>query len=580
MNIFHFFKDYILTCLGDLKRECKWPDDLDFNRVTIEPPKQASHGDLSTNAAMILAKPLALSPRVVADLLVQKLNNHPDISAVSVAGPGFINFSLHANIWYDRLNDILTQGLSYGGQKAGNKEVINIEFVSANPTGPLHTGHGRGAVYGDVLAALFEKIGYSVCREYYINDAGGQTDTLARSAYLRYLQALGEDVKEERFEGLYPGDYLVPIGDYLAVTHGNKWKNAAESEWIGPIRTLTIDRMMDVIKDDLRALGVKMNVFTSESKLVKQGRVEECLSILQEKGDLYKGILEKPKGHNDADWEARPQTLFKATQYGDDVDRALKKSNGEWTYFAGDIAYHLDKYKRGFAKMIDVLGADHGGYIKRIQAATRAVTHGQVNLDVKVTQLVNFMENGEPVKMSKRAGTFIKLRDVIDRVGKDVTRFMMLTRRQDVTIDFDFIKVQEQTRDNPVFYVQYAHARCCSVLRHAQAQGFRPHWQENIASLLTDDAELDMIKILANWPRQVEIAAQAYEPHRLAFYLQDVAAAFHSLWNKGKEQTHLRFIEPENKDLTQARLALVQGIAIIIASGLTLFGITPVEEMR
>lgn len=580
MNIFHFFHKFVLATIEQLKKNHNWPEDLDTSKVVVEPPKESSHGDLSTNAAMVLAKAVGMNPRALADIIAQELKNHPEVESIAVAGPGFINMTIREDFWRSQLQYILTAGVHYGDSNIGENEYINVEYVSANPTGPLHTGHGRNAVFGDAIASLLEKVGYKVCREYYVNDAGGQTDILARSVYQRYRQALGCDVPESAFEGLYPGDYLVPVAESLAKEHGNRWLDAPESEWIDIMRATAIDTMMDLVRDDLAALGVHMNVFTSERKLVQEGRVEEALKILEDHDDMYVGVLEKPKGHDDAEWEERPQTLFKATKYGDDVDRPVKKSDGSWTYFAGDIAYHLDKYRRGFTTMVDVLGADHGGYIKRIQAATKAVTNGRAHAEVKVCQMVNFMENGVAIRMSKRAGTFIKLRDVVDRVGKDVTRFIMLTRRQDVGIDFDFAKVTEQTRDNPVFYIQYAHARTRSILRHGETLVGKEEFNEKLTKLLTDPAELDIIKLLAGWPRQVEIAAMVREPHRIAFYLNDVAAAFHGLWNKGKENTELRFIDPENGELTKARLFLVQAIATVIASGLTLFGITPVEEMR
>lgn len=580
MDVFHFFRDAVICVLKQISQDHHWSEGVDFSKVVVEPPKEASHGDLSTNAAMVLAKAVGMSPRQLADLIADSLKKHPNIENISVAGPGFINMTLHMSFWQDRVKDILEQELNYGSSTFGKGQCVNVEYVSANPTGPLHTGHGRNAVLGDAIAALLQKIGYTVQREYYVNDAGGQTDILARSAYLRYLQALGQTISENSFDGLYPGDYLIAVGNMLAEEHGKKWMHASEDEWLDPIRTQAINHMMELIKEDLEALGVHMDVFTSEKELVQQGRIEESLKILEDRGDLYVGVLERPKGHDVEDWEPRPQTLFRSTKYGDDVDRPLKKSDGSWTYFAGDIAYHLDKFRRGFPLMIDILGADHSGYLKRIQSAARAVTDEKGCAEVKVCQMVNFLENGVPLKMSKRAGTFIKLRDVIDRVGKDVTRFIMLTRRQDVGIDFDFAKVLEQTRDNPVFYVQYAHARCCSVLRHAESFVAETSFKPSPLTLLTDEAELDIIKLLAGWPRQVEVSALAREPHRIAFYLHDIAAAFHGLWNKGKENTELRFIDPENMPLTHARLALVKAIATVIASGLTLFGITPVEEMR
>jgi arginyl-tRNA synthetase len=506
----------------------------------------------------------------LAEIIAASLRQLPEVTHVEIAGPGFINITLKPDFWQRQLLTILQTGTAYGNSDIGGKQKVNVEYVSANPTGPMHTGHGRNAVLGDAIASLLQKVGYEVCREYYINDAGGQIDALARSVYLRYK------------EGMYGADYLVPAGQELATLKGDVWIGKPESEWIEEIRQFSVQAMMALIRQDLDALGVHMDVFTSEKHLVDGGGVEKVLKVLEEKGDLYVGTLERPKGHDVEDWEPRPQTLFRATAYGDDVDRPLKKSDGSWTYFASDIAYHFDKFQRGFTQMIDVLGADHGGYVKRIQAATAAVTGGQGHAEVKTCQMVNFMENGVPIKMSKRAGTFIKLRDVTDRVGKDVTRFIMLTRRHDMGIDFDFAKVVEQTRDNPVFYVQYAHARVCSVLRHGLT--LLPDALDDLpiinVSLLTDESELEMIKLLANWPRQVEVAALIREPHRIAYFLHDVAAAFHVLWNKGKDQTHLRFIDTNDHPMTIARLALVKGVATVIASGLNLFGITPLEEMR
>ncbi len=583
MNIFHFFKEAVLTVVQKLIQEGHLPEELDLSRVTVDPPKEAGHGDLATNVAMVLAKPSGKNPKALATLMLEPLRNLEDVNHVEIAGPGFINLTLKPDFWRRQLLDILQTGTAYGNSVLGAGEKINVEYVSANPTGPMHAGHGRNAVLGDAIASLLQKIGYNVYREYYVNDAGGQIDALARSVYLRYREALGHPIQDSDFqEGMYASDYLTPVGQDLARLKGDAWIGKPESVWMDEIRRFSVDAMMTIIREDLDALGVHMDVFTSEKKLVEEGAVDAALKILEEKGDLYVGVLERPKGHEVEDWEPRPQTLFRATAYGDDVDRPLKKSDGSWTYFAGDIAYHFDKFRRGFPKMIDVLGSEHGGYVKRIQAATAAVTSGQGQAEAKSYQNVNFMENGAPIKMSKRAGTFIKLRDVTDRVGKDVTRFIMLTRHHDNTIDFDFAKVVEQNRENPVFYVQYAHARVCSVLKHGLA--LFPDILDDLSkinvSLLTDVSELEMIKLLVNWPRQVEVAAVFREPHRIAYYLHDVAAAFHGLWNKGKDHTHLRFIDPEDRAITAARLALVKGVATVIASGLELFGITPLQEMR
>ena len=583
MNIFHFFKEAVLTAVQELVQEGHLPEGLDLNRITVDPPKEAGHGDLATNAAMVLAKPAAKSPMAIATLMLEPLRQLEDVSHVEIAGPGFINLTLKPDFWRQQLLHIVQTGAAYGNSLLGAGEKINVEYVSANPTGPMHAGHGRNAVLGDAIASLLQKIGYSVCREYYVNDAGGQIDALARSVYIRYREALGHAIKDSDFqEGMYGSDYLIPVGQDLARLKGDVWIDKPESIWIEEIRRFSVDAMMTIIRADLDALGIHMDVFTSEKRLVDEGGVDAALKILEEKGDLYVGVLERPKGHEVEDWEPRPQTLFRATAYGDDVDRPLKKSDGSWTYFASDIAYHFDKFRRGFSQMVDVLGSEHGGYVKRIQAATAAVTAGKGHAEAKSYQMVNFMENGAPIKMSKRAGTFIKLRDVTDRVGKDVTRFIMLTRHHDNSIDFDFAKVVEQNRENPVFYVQYAHARICSVLKHGL--GIFPDALDDFSktnvSLLTDASELEMIKLLVSWPRQVEVAAVFREPHRIAYYLHDVAAAFHVLWNKGKDNTHLRFIDPEDRATTIARLVLVKGVATVIASGLELFGITPLQEMR
>jgi arginyl-tRNA synthetase len=584
MNLFRHFLDIVAAEIGELARAGVLPAGLDTSRIAVEPPRDPAHGDISTNAAMVLAKPAGMAPRALAEKLVERLKRRPEVIAAAPAGPGFINLRLADAFWHDRLAEIVRAGPAYGDARLGAGKPVNVEYVSANPTGPMHVGHGRGAVVGDALAALLEKVGFAVTREYYINDAGAQVDVLARSAYLRYREALGESIGAIP-EGLYPGDYLKETGRALAARDGRKWLGAAEEAWLPAVRDFAISEMLALIRGDLAALGVRHDVFTSERAIVAAGAIERALETLEGQGLVYVGTLEPPKGKLPDDWEARPQTLFRSTQFGDDVDRPLKKSDGSWTYFAADIAYHLDKYRRGFADMIDVWGADHGGYVKRVAAAVTALSGGQAALDVKLCQLVNLFDKGAPVRMSKRAGTFVTLREVVDEVGKDVFRFVMLTRRNDQALDFDYAKVVEQSKDNPVFYVQYAHARARSVLRHAAEQfsaaQLRP---ESLAAAplqrLTDPAELALIRHLASWPRLVESAAETHEPHRIAFYLQELAAAFHGLWNKGKDDSGLRFIMSDAPELTMARLTLVQAVAFVVASGLRVFGVEPVEEMR
>jgi arginyl-tRNA synthetase len=584
MNLFAHFHDVVAAEVLALAKAGALPEGLDLSRIAVEPPRDPSHGDLSTNAAMVLAKPAGRNPRELAQQLAERLRAHPDVTSADVAGPGFLNFKLVDAFWHARLAEILRAGPAYGDSRVGQGRRVNVEYVSTNPTGPLHVGHGRGAVVGDALAALLEKAGFSVCREYYINDAGAQVDTLARSTYLRYREALGERI-DAIPEGYYPGEYLIDTGRRLAERDGKKWLGRPEADWLGPVREFAIAEMMAEIRADLGALGVEQKVFSSERALVAAGAIEKALATLEADGLIYTGILDPPKGKLPEDWEPRPQTLFRSTQFGDDVDRPLKKSDGSWTYFAADIAYHLDKYRRGFAEMIDVWGADHGGYVKRLQAAVKALTHGKGALDVKLCQLVNLFDRGQPVRMSKRAGTFVTLRDVVDEVGKNVFRFIMLTRRNDQPLDFDFAKVTEQSKDNPVFYVQYAHARAASVLRLAAEQFPAAELaSESLAdsrlSRLAAPEELGLIKRLAGWPRLVESAAETHEPHRIAFYLQELAAEYHMLWNKGKEEPSLRFLIAEEPELTRARLALVQGIKHVVASGLRVFGVEPVEEMR
>ena len=584
MNLFRHFRDEIVGAIERLAADGRLPATLDLSRVTVEPPREAGHGDLSTNAAMVLSKAANLKPRQLADMLCERLRTIEAITEVSVAGPGFVNLRIADSFWQQRVADVLRTGRSYGASTIGSGQKVNVEYVSTNPTGPLHLAHARGAVFGDALASLLAKAGYSVTREYYINDAGAQVDTLARSTHLRYREALGDDIGKIP-EGLYPGEYLKDTGRALANRDGRKWLDASESEWLAPVRQFAIDAMMDLIRRDLAALGIHQDVFTSERSLVAARRVEDAVKALTDRGLIYTGTLDPPKGKPVEDWEPRPQTLFRATAFGDDIDRPLRKSDGSGTYFANDIAYHFDKFRRGFAVMIDVWGADHFGYIKRMQAAVKAITDGKGDLDVKIVQLVTLLRAGEVVKMSKRAGTFVALEDVVDEVGKDVVRFIMLTRKNDSPLDFDLTKVVEQSRDNPVFYVQYAHARARSVMRHAEAE--MPAIDRTSAALakapldrLADPAELGLVKLLAGWPRLVEAAAEAHEPHRIAFYLSDVAAAFHGLWNKGKDEASLRFLVPADAPLTAARLALVEATATVIASGLEIMGVTPVEEMR
>jgi arginyl-tRNA synthetase len=584
MNVFSYFHAEIAAVLGRLAADGKLPTALDLAKLVVEPPRDPAHGDLSTNAAMVLTKQAGMPPRAIAELLAEALRAHPEVTQVDIAGPGFLNWRLKTEFWQARLKDVLGAGPAYGASEIGRGIKVNIEYVSANPTGPMHVGHARGAVFGDALASLLVKAGFDVCREYYINDAGAQVDVLARSAYLRYREALGEAIGEIP-QGLYPGDYLKAAGQAIAARDGDKWLGKDEAEWLEPIRSLAIDAMLVMIKDDLASLGVRHDVFTSERALHASGAVDKALATLEGAGLIYVGVLEPPKGKTPDDWEPRPQTLFAASRFGDDVDRPLKKSDGAWTYFAADIAYHLDKYRRGYARQIDVLGADHGGYVKRMQAAVTAITNGAGALDVKICQLVQLLDNGEPVKMSKRSGTFVTLRDVVDQVGKDIVRFMMLTRKNDQTLDFDFAKVIDQSRDNVVWYVQYAHARAQSVLRRARAEDTASDLGDAALvaadlSPLVDPSEVALIRLLAGWPRLIESAAEAHEPHRLAFYLYEIAAQFHSLWNKGKDDAGLRFVLADEPKTTLARLALVQAVAFVIASGLDVFGVAPVMELR
>ena len=495
MNHFAYIRERVIAALAALSDEGTIPGSLDTSRITVEPPRDPEHGDVATNAAMVLAKQAGLNPRDLAGMISAGLSEEAEITDADVAGPGFINIRLADPFWWDRLRDVLSAGTAYGDSEMGSGHAVNVEYVSANPTGPMHVGHGRGAVVGDALAALLSKAGYEVTKEYYINDAGAQVDTLARSLYLRYREAHGEDIGEIP-DGLYPGEYLIDAAAQLKEADGGKWLEASEEEWLDPVRRFAVKSMMALIRQDLAALGVAHNQFSSERALVQAGGVDGVLEALTDRDLIYTGVLEPPKGKKPDDWEERPQTLFRASQYGDDVDRPVQKSDGSWTYFATDMAYHLDKYKRGFSDMINVWGADHGGYVKRMQAAVSALTEGQGTLNVKLCQMVNLMEDGEPVKMSKRSGTFVTLREVIDQVGKDVVRFLMLTRKNDAQLDFDLAKAVEQSRDNPVFYVQYCHARCCSVLRHA-AEVFD---EAEFTPIALKAADLSLLAIRQNWP--------------------------------------------------------------------------------
>ena len=589
----HLFADVLArvhAACGLLATEGAWPAGIDLSRVVVEPPRDAAHGDMATNAAMVLAKEARAKPRELAEKIAEKLRRDDLIASVDIAGPGFINLTLKPQAWADALRTVVREGTSYGRGAAGVVEKVNVEYVSANPTGPMHVGHCRGAVFGDALASLLDFAGHDVVREYYINDAGAQVDVLARSAFLRYREALGEDIGEIP-EGLYPGDYLKPVGQALAAEHGDKLLAMGEAAWLPAVRAKAVAMMMAMIRQDLAALNIKHEVFFSERSLIETGnnRVAATIDYLRSKGDVYEGRLQPPKGAPVEDYEDREQTLFRATTYGDDVDRPLLKSDGSYTYFAADIAYHKDKFDRGFRNLVDVWGADHGGYIKRMQAAVKAVTSGSAALDVKIVQLVKLLRNGEPVKMSKRSGDFVTLREVVDEVGSDAVRFMMLFRKNDAVLDFDLAKVLEQSKDNPVFYVQYGHARGHSIFKNAR-EVFPDLPEEDRARAsflgdaaverLTDPAELSLQRQLAQFPRLIDAAAAAHEPHRIAFYLYDLASEFHALWTRGRDLPYLRFIINNDAEITKARLALVQGVVSVLASGLAVLGVHAPDEMR
>ena len=575
MNLFADIRALVGDALDAMAADGALPGGLDHGAVTVEPPRDAGHGDMATNAAMVLAKPAGMPPREIAGALAARLTLDGRVDAAEVAGPGFINLRLSDAAWQGVVAAALEEGFGRSGMGAGRR--INVEYVSTNPTGPLHVGHARGAVFGDALAALLEYSGHEVVREYYVNDGGAQVDTLARSVYLRYLEAHGREV--EFPEGVYPGDYLAPVGEALRDEVGDGYLEAGEEVWLAPIREFATGAMMDLIRADLASIGVEMDVFSSEKALYGTGRIEAAIEALRARDLIYAGTLEPPKGKLPEDWEPREQTLFRSTAYGDDVDRPIVKSDGSWTYFAPDIAYHYDKVERGFDALIDVFGADHGGYVKRMKAAVAALTDGAVPLDVKLVQIVRTFRNGEPVKLSKRAGNLILLADVVEEVGAGATRFHMLTRKNDAPLDFDFAKVREQSRDNPVFYVQYAHARVHSARRKAEEAGIDLEPEPDL-TLLDDAAEIALARKIGEWPRLVEIAARGHEPHRIAFYLYELASEFHALWNRGNDSPALRFVQEDAADASRAKLALARATGRTIAAGLGVLGVEPLDEMR
>ncbi len=583
MDVFAIFSERVLNALSAL-----FPDDDRLppllDKIVVEPPRDPGHGDLSTNAAMVIAKPLGRNPREIATELAESFADDADVASVEVAGPGFLNFRLTNAIWQRMLGSVLTEGDAFGRRDIGQGAKVNVEYVSANPTGPMHVGHTRGAVYGDALASLMAYCGYDVTREYYINDAGAQVDVLAQSVFLRYREALGEEIGAIP-SGLYPGDYLKPVGQALADEFGDSLKDKPEAEWLPLVKERVLAAMLELIKADLAKLGVEHEVFFSERSLHEQGGpIDLMLDWLRTRGLVYQGKLDPPKGKAPEDWEDREQTLFRATEFGDDTDRALVKSDGTYAYFASDIAYHRDKYLRGFNEQVIVLGADHAGYVKRLQAAVKAISEGEAGIDVRICQLVRLLRHGEPVKMSKRSGDLVTLAEVVDEVGPDAVRFMLLFRRNDAQLDFDFALVKEQTRDNPVFYVQYAHARACSVFRTAERDAPALDLSEealrnaDLSEIRTPE-EMELVKLVGQWPRIVAGAAKAHEPHRVAFYLHELAAAFHAFWAKGKEKPELRFVNQDRLTLTLARLGLVFAVRQVLQSGLAILGVSAPKEL-
>ncbi len=577
MSLYAQYAALLDGVLDDLVADGALPAELDRRNVTVEPPRDPAHGDLATNAAMVLAKAAGTNPRALAEAIKPKLEALPPVTSVEVAGPGFINLRLTPDAWRDELTTILRQGDEYGLSTAGANERVNVEYVSANPTGPLHMGHCRGAVVGDSLARLLAAAGFRVTKEYYVNDAGAQVDTLARSVHLRYREALGADIGEIG-EGFYPGDYLKPVGVVLAAEYGDRYASAPEAEWLPVFRDAAIKAMLNLIRHDLGLLDIHHDLFSSEAEVQRSGAVERATQVLRDKGLVYEGVLERPKSLDPHDeWEPVELTLFRSTQFGDDQDRPMKKSDGSWTYFGADAAYHWQKAQNA-DHLVNIWGADHAGTVKRVQSAVKALTDGKVDLDVKLINMVRLFRGGEPVKMSKRSGDFVTLAEVVGEVGKDVVRFMMLTKRADTPLDFDFMKVVEASKDNPVFYVQYAHARISSLKRKSVDAGVDLDAPADLA--LLDDEELALVRRAAQYPRTVESAALAHEPHRIAFYLYDLASDFHALWNRGNDDPERRFLVENNPQLSRARLELALGIAQIIRSGLSLMGVTATEEMR
>jgi arginyl-tRNA synthetase len=577
MSLYAQYAALLDGVLDDLVADGALPAGLDRKNVTVEPPRDPSHGDLATNAAMVLAKAAATNPRALAEAIKPKLEALPPVTSVEIAGPGFINLRLNANAWRDELKTILREGEEYGLSTIGNNERVNVEYVSANPTGPLHMGHCRGAVVGDSLARLLEAAGFRVTKEYYVNDAGAQVDTLARSVHLRYREALGENIGDIP-EGMYPGDYLKPVGVLLAAEFGARFAAAPEAEWLPTFRERAITAMLGLIRHDLGLLGIHHDLFSSEAEVQRKGAVDEAMGVLRDKGLVYEGVLERPKSLDPHDeWEPVELTLFRSSQFGDDQDRPMKKSDGTWTYFGADAAYHWQKTQTA-DHLVNIWGADHSGTVKRVQSAVKALTDGRVDLDVKIINMVRLFRAGEPVKMSKRAGDFVTLADVVGEVGKDVVRFMMLTKRADTPLDFDFAKVVEASKDNPVFYVQYAHARISSLKRKSVEAGVDLGSPADLD--LLDEEELALVKRAAQYSRVIESAAVAHEPHRIAFFLYDLAAEFHALWNRGNDDPARRFLVENNPQLSRARLELALGIAQIIKSGLALMGVAATEEMR